>query len=352
MHPFRRRTGKVAAAIAALALVAAACGDDASTTGAGGGADVALPDCLGFADLYALVGPESQGFTAWSDANDLAAEVGAEHAPYPDAELVITGPGEESGTFDTFVELVIEPIAEERGEDATTRPDYTSSPNDNVIIEGVASSPGSLGWVGYAFYIENQQQVEVFGVDRGEGCVAPTDESIADGTYGLSRPLFIYVNDEEAAGNPAVEAYVDFYLSDEGLASVSEAGYVQLTDGEWNETIETWEGASALGGGPSEVLGRQGGALSGEVDVSGSSTVQPISGLIAEKFSADHPDVAISVDGPGTGDGFQLFCNGDTDISDASRPIEDAERRQCETNGVEFTELKIGIDGLTVMTSP
>lgn len=352
MNPFRRRSGQIAAAIAALALVAAACGNDSSTTSAGGGADATLPDCLGFADLYALVGPESQGFSTWSDANDLAAEVGAEHAPYPDAELVITGPGEESGTFDTFVELVIEPIAEERGEDTTTRPDYTSSPNDNVIIEGVASSPGSLGWVGYAFFTENRQQVEPFAVDGGEGCVEPTDETIADGTYALSRPLFIYVNNEEATDDDAVEAYVDFYLSDEGLTSVAEAGYVQLTDSEWSETVEIWEGALALGGGPSDVLGRQGGGLSGNVDISGSSTVQPISGLIAEKFSGDHPDVSISVDGPGTGDGFQLFCNGETDISDASRPIKDAEREQCEANGIEFTELKIGIDGLTVMTSP
>ncbi|MEL7208849.1 MAG: substrate-binding domain-containing protein, partial [Actinomycetota bacterium] len=89
---------------------------------------------------------------------------------------------------------------------------------------------------------------------------------------------------------------------------------------------------------------------SGEIVVSGSSTVEPVTSLVAEGFAADNSGISISVDGPGTGDGFELFCNGETDISDASRPIKDEEAEVCEANGIEYTELRVGIDGLTVLT--
>src|SRR5687767_5099821 len=139
--------------------------------------------CLGFGDLYALLGAESQGFDSWSDADGLAEEVGNDfgeiHAPYPDAELVVTAPGEESGTFDSFVELVIADVAGAREQEETTRPDYQTSGDDNVIIENIAGSPSSLGWVGYAFADESSDSVKLLEVDGGEGCVAPTPETIA-----------------------------------------------------------------------------------------------------------------------------------------------------------------------------
>mgnify|MGYP003352501285 FL=1 len=110
---------------------------------------------------------------------------------------------------------------------------------------------------------------------------------------------------------------------------------------------------AACGGGSEDGGNGGGGAtgLTGTVVVSGSSTVQPISSLVAELFSADNPDVQISVDGPGTGDGFALFCNGETDINDASRPIKDEEAAACADAGVNYVELKVGLDGITVMTS-
>jgi len=202
--------------------------------------------CLGFGDLYALLGPESQGFDNWSDADELAAEIGADfgeiHAPYPDADLVITAPGEESGTFDSFVELVIADVAEARAQDETTRPDYQTSGDDNVIIENIAGSPSSLGWVGYAFAAENSDTVKLLEVDGGDGCVAPTPDAIASNDYPISRPLFIYVNAAEAEARPELAAFVDFYLSDEGIGSVTEAGYVALDETALAATRATWEG--------------------------------------------------------------------------------------------------------------
>src|SRR5690606_24456498 len=135
-------------------------------------------ECLSFADIYALLGPESQGFKRWSDAQSLADELGSA-TPLPEAPLDVVGPGEESGTFASFIELVIEEFNEDRGEEATTRPDYQASADDNVIIQGIQGSDTSLGWVGFAF-ASSAENVKVLEVDGGDGCVAPTPETIAD----------------------------------------------------------------------------------------------------------------------------------------------------------------------------
>jgi phosphate transport system substrate-binding protein len=207
-------------------------------------------ECLSFLDLYALLGPESQGFNRWSDANELAAELesqlgsefGESHAPYPDAELTIAAPGEESGTYDTFIEIAIAKIADERGESHQARADYVASANDNVIIEGIAGTPSSLGWVGLAFARENTDVVRTIEIDEGNGCVGPSDDTVVDRTYPIARPLFIYVNRAAAEDNEALAAFVDFYLSDEGLASVAEVGYVELSSDEVASARSAWEG--------------------------------------------------------------------------------------------------------------
>jgi phosphate transport system substrate-binding protein len=201
-------------------------------------------ECVSFTDLYAMLGPESEGFGSWSDANALAEELGgAQAAPYPDASLDVFAPGEESGTYDSFVELVFEDIAVERGVEAFARADYNASPNDNVIVQGLSGSDTSLGWVGFAFYVENQDALKALDVanERGE-CIAPTEETIASNEFPLSRDLFIYVNDARVEEKPALQQFVDYYLSDEGIASVSEAGYVQLADEDLQATRDAWGG--------------------------------------------------------------------------------------------------------------
>src|SRR4029450_5213521 len=87
--------------------------------------------------------------------------------------------------------------------------------------------------------------------------------------------------------------------------------------------------AGADSGGGSD----SGGDVSGSINISGSSTVEPITSLAAEAFTGENSSVDIAVDGPGTGDGFELFCDGQTDISDASRTIEDEESAACGATG-------------------
>jgi len=96
-----------------------------------------------------------------------------------------------------------------------------------------------------------------------------------------------------------------------------------------------------------------GGGLSGSIAADGSSTVFPITQAIAEEFSAEQPDVRISVGTSGTGGGFEKFCTGETAISDASRPIDPQEEAPvCADNGIEYVELQVAIDGLSVVVNP
>jgi phosphate transport system substrate-binding protein len=203
-------------------------------------------DCLSFQDLYALIGPESEGFANWSDGSEIATALGST-TQLPDADLALTGPGTESGTYDSFIELALSDIAESRGvpEDQieSTRTDYDASPDDNVIISNIEASDSSLGWVGFAFAQGAGDQVKELGVkDTPDGeCVEPSAETIADGSYPLARTLYIYVNTDKAEENEAVPAFVDFYL--DGMSGfVEDTGYVALPDDQAAETTSAWEG--------------------------------------------------------------------------------------------------------------
>jgi phosphate transport system substrate-binding protein len=92
--------------------------------------------------------------------------------------------------------------------------------------------------------------------------------------------------------------------------------------------------------------------LSGTISIDGSSTVAPLSEAASELFRQEHPDVRIPVGTSGTGGGFEKFCNGETDISDASRPISDEEIEMCEANGIEYEEIGVANDGLVVAINP
>ncbi len=108
--------------------------------------------------------------------------------------------------------------------------------------------------------------------------------------------------------------------------------------------------AACGGGGGQEEQG--GGGGSGQIAIEGSSTVLPISQAAAEAFNRENPDVEISVGGAGTGDGFEAFCSGSTQISDASRPIEEDEIQACQESGIEFIELPVALDALSVVVNP
>jgi phosphate transport system substrate-binding protein len=209
-------------------------------------------ECLTFADIYALMGPESDAVANWNDAETLAHELGST-TDLPDAQLSITAPGDESGTYDSFVELALGDIIEAQFPDdpdanmrlRTPGDIYVASANDNAVIQGVGGFPTSLGFVGLAYAEENTDSVKILGVDaEGDGnCVVPSIETVSDGSYPISRPLFIYPNLGSAADNPAIGRYVDFYLSDAGIANAAEVGYVALPAEELAATRQAWDAA-------------------------------------------------------------------------------------------------------------
>ncbi len=202
-------------------------------------------NCLGRKDLYALVGPESNTFGRWNSADGLATKIGARHFPYPNAPMRITAPGPESGTYDTFVELVIKPTADERGQKATLRKsDFTTSPNENVIIQGVAGDKSSLGWVGFTYAHENRNKVKTIAIDNGHGqCIEPTPETVANGSYPLTRPLFLYVDKARVKSDQALKDFIEFYLGAQGQQSVADAHSVQLNPAELSQTRAAWMSA-------------------------------------------------------------------------------------------------------------
>ena len=187
-------------------------------------------DCVTFENLFNLIGPNGEGTTTWAEADD----------SLPDAPLQIFGPGVESGTFDSFVEIVIEDLAEEAGVEVGARTDYSPSADDSQILSGIQTSDTSLGWVGFAFAVN--APVKLLEVDGGDGCVAATEETIASNEYPISRNLFIYVNNNKAAESEALTQFVDFYVT-EGLATaVGAVGYVPLSADAQAEVQQAWNG--------------------------------------------------------------------------------------------------------------
>jgi phosphate transport system substrate-binding protein len=142
---------------------------------------------------------------------------------WPDQPLRLYAPGIDSGTYDYFTEVVV-------GKAQASRGDFTSSEDDNVLVQGVATDVNALGFFGYAYYEENRARLKLVGVDsgRGAGPVAPSPDTVRDGSYEpLSRPVFIYVR-IDSLDRPEVAAFVDFYV-DRSEELVREVGYIPLS---------------------------------------------------------------------------------------------------------------------------
>ncbi|MBE9064194.1 PstS family phosphate ABC transporter substrate-binding protein [cf. Phormidesmis sp. LEGE 11477] len=172
--------------------------------------------CLTVDQLNAMWSPEAEGSVEnWNQVDP----------SFPDEPLELFGPGTDSGTFDYFTDEV-------NGEEGASRGDYTASEDDNVIVTGVESTSGGLGYFGYAYYEENQDQLKSIEVENEAGeCIAPSRETIADGSYNpMSRPLYFYVKKEAYDTKPQVKAFVDYQLSTENGELVQEAGYITLPD--------------------------------------------------------------------------------------------------------------------------
>jgi len=151
---------------------------------------------------------------------------------WPANPIKVYSPGTDSGTFDYFKEVTV-------GKDGSIRSDMSVSEDDNVLVRGVSGDENSIGFFGCAYYFENKDKVKSLAIDGGSGPVAPTVDTIENGSYApFSRPLFIYVNKASAA-RPEVAAFVEFYLKN-APALVSEVGYVKLPDAIYAKVAANW----------------------------------------------------------------------------------------------------------------
>jgi phosphate transport system substrate-binding protein len=154
--------------------------------------------CLTVDKLKAIWEPGSKVKT-WKDVD----------ASFPAEKISLYGPGTDSGTFDYFTDAIV-------GEEGSSRSDYTQTENDNVIVTGVGGDKGGLGYFGLSYYLENRNRLKALAIDAGEGCVEPSLETVQDGSYKpLSRPLFVYVNEDKLAEKEAIEPFLTFILDNE-----------------------------------------------------------------------------------------------------------------------------------------
>ncbi|HKY22188.1 MAG TPA: PstS family phosphate ABC transporter substrate-binding protein [Vicinamibacterales bacterium] len=172
------------------------------------------------AELKKLWEPAAQGkVVKWNQVR----------ANWPNQEIHLFGAGVDSGTFDYFTEVI-------NGKAKVSRGDYTSSEDDNILVQGVAGDQGALGYMGLAYFEENKDKLKLVPVDdgnpaNGDGPIAPTPETVRDGTYRpLSRPIFIYVS-TAALARTEVAKFVQYYL-ESSAPLIKEVGYVPLTEAE------------------------------------------------------------------------------------------------------------------------
>ncbi|MFZ5470467.1 MAG: PstS family phosphate ABC transporter substrate-binding protein [Myxococcota bacterium] len=170
------------------------------------------------AELKKLWEPEAQGkVTRWSQLRE----------GWPDEKVTLYGAGVDSGTYDYFTEAVV-------GKEHSSRGDFTSSEDDNVLVQGIAGDPHALGFFGFAYYAENADKLKLVPIDdgkpeNGDGPVAPSAKTVRNGTYQpLSRPIFVYVA-KKALERPELVSFVKFYLAN-AAKLVSEVGYIPLPD--------------------------------------------------------------------------------------------------------------------------
>ena len=153
---------------------------------------------------------------------------------WPDRDILLVGADTDSGTFDYFTTAVV-------GEEGASRPDYIASSDDNVLVRAVAGEKGALGYVGYAFVVENSDSLRVVPIDGGAGPVFPTIETISSNTYApLSRPLFIYVN-SQGARRSDVQEFVRFYLNETSGDFIREVGYVTFQETDYRLVQQRFE---------------------------------------------------------------------------------------------------------------
>jgi phosphate transport system substrate-binding protein len=148
---------------------------------------------------------------------------------WPNEPIKFYSPGTDSGTYDYWNEVILE--------DVPMRRDAQLSEDDNVLVQGVMGDKYAIGYFGYAYFIENKDNLNVVAIDDGNGAVKPTNETIESGEYApLSRPLYTYVNKKSIAEKEYVYDFLKFALENAGDLA-EEVGYVRLPQEKYDAAL-------------------------------------------------------------------------------------------------------------------
>lgn len=169
--------------------------------------------------------------TNWSDVRP----------EWPNEPIQRFSPGTDSGTFDYFVEAVMDEVLGDTGETAILESAGTQfSEDDNVLVQGVQGSPYAIGYFGYAYYQENASTLTPLSVNG----IEPNEQTAESGEYPISRPLFIYSSTEIMQEKPQVSAFIYFYLTNV-VDEILDVGYFPVSEAQAQENLDTW--LTALG---------------------------------------------------------------------------------------------------------
>lgn len=157
-------------------------------------------------------------------------------AEWPAEPILRFSPGSDSGTFDYFVEAVMEETLGNAGETAILESTNTQfSEDDNVLVQGVQGSPYAIGYFGYAYYQENASSLKTLSVDG----VIPTAETAESGEYPISRPLFIYTDATIMQEKPQVASFIYFYITNVA-DEILDVGYFPVSQEKAQENLDLW----------------------------------------------------------------------------------------------------------------
>ncbi len=169
---------------------------------------------------------------------------------FPAETILVYGPGADSGTFDYFNEVIVAPLYLNKDGKADTAagkaallgaPGAQFSEDDNVLVKGVEGSKYAIGYFGFAYFNENKGKLKAVAVEG----VEPSQATVDDGTYPISRPLFIYSDAKIVKEKPQVAAFIYFYLSNVGN-EISDVGYFPAPDAELQASMDLWKSAMGL----------------------------------------------------------------------------------------------------------
>lgn len=237
----------------------------------------------------------------------------------------------------------------------------TTSEDDAVLVDFIKANPNAIGFIRYSSYQANQDRLRAVKIQTIAGSmpIEANEESVASGAYPFSRPLLLYTAAAEMKAKPQLEGYVGCYLN-HLLTEIESVGYTAPSIAMYRNALDnfnaTCQRCQMVGSSnplfPSVPACTAEGIAPVAVDITGGSTVYPLSARMGELYKAAGFTGAISLEDIGTSSGFERFCEkGEADLVNASRLVREKEQAACQAINRELVSFPVGLDLVVVVVS-